>query len=198
MLALSGAMLVLAAVPSVSVLTVSARSASAGFTHGALAAVGVVAGDLCFILLAMLGLALLVEAMGSLSYLLQYLGGAYLIGLGIVLWRRRSRPPGFRDAAGASRLSSFASGLLVTLGDQKAILFYLGFLPAFFDLNALAVSDIVAIVAITILTVGGVKLGYAYAAHKAGRALGGKAGHAMRIAAACTLIGVGLFALLAG
>ncbi|WP_296895702.1 hypothetical protein [Thiobacillus sp.] len=48
-IALFGPMAVLAAVPSMSVLTVAARSASAGFVHGT-AAMGVVVGDVLFIL----------------------------------------------------------------------------------------------------------------------------------------------------
>lgn len=48
-IALFGAMAVLAAVPSMSVLTVAA-SVSAGFAHGAVAAMGVVVGDVLFIL----------------------------------------------------------------------------------------------------------------------------------------------------
>jgi len=49
-IALFGAIAVLAAVPSMSVLTVAARSVSAGFAHGAAAAMGVVVGDVLFIL----------------------------------------------------------------------------------------------------------------------------------------------------
>lgn len=44
--ALFVAMLILAAVPSVSVLTVTAKAASAGMLHGALTAAGIVLGDI--------------------------------------------------------------------------------------------------------------------------------------------------------
>ncbi|HRQ05881.1 MAG TPA: LysE family transporter, partial [Nitrosomonas halophila] len=63
-LALFVAMSVLAAVPSVSVLAVSAKSASFGFVHGACTVAGIVLGDIFFILFVVFGLALLVEAMG--------------------------------------------------------------------------------------------------------------------------------------
>lgn len=71
-LALFGAMAVLAAVPSVSVLAVAARSVSDGFAHGAATAMGVVVGDVLFILLALFGLALLAEAMGDLFFLVEW------------------------------------------------------------------------------------------------------------------------------
>jgi threonine/homoserine/homoserine lactone efflux protein len=195
MAALFGAMAVLAAVPSVSVLAVSARSASSGFVHGALTALGVVTGDLAFILLAVFGLALLAEAMGSMFHLVRYLGGVYLIWLGIVLWQTRTRTAEIGEPSGSSLRSSFMTGLLVTLGDQKAVLFYLGFLPAFVDLSAMSYLDIGAVVAIAILAVGGVKLGYAYAAHRAGRFFGAKTGKFLHVAAACIMVAVGIFIL---
>lgn len=45
--------------------------------------------------------------------------------------------------------AGFVAGLVVILGNPKAILFYMGFLPGFFDLSSLTVSDIVAICAIS-------------------------------------------------
>lgn len=193
MVALFGAMAMLAAVPSVSVLAVSARSASSGFIHGAFTAMGIVVGDILFILLAMFGLALLVDALGSMFFLVKYLGGAYLIWLGIALWRSGARATEIGDATGASLQSSFMTGLLITLGDQKAVLFYLGFLPVFIDLAAMTYLDIGVVVGITILAVGGVKLGYAYAADSAGALFWAKAGKAMNAVAACLMIAAGTF-----
>jgi len=46
---------------------------------------------------------------------------------------------------------------MITLGDQKAILFYLGFFPAFLDLKAISALDAVIVLAITVVTVGGAK-----------------------------------------
>lgn len=190
--ALFAAMTLLAAMPSVSVLAVSARAASSGFAHGACTALGVVAGDLLFILLALFGLALLVDALGGLFVLVKYVGGAYLIWLGIALWRSRTRPARAGAAGGASLGSSFMTGLLITLGDQKAILFYLGFLPAFMDLSAVTCADAAAVAAVAVVAVGGVKLGYAYAAHRAGAVLGGRVGGFMNGAAALLVIAAGI------
>ena len=82
---LFGAMVILAFVPSVSVLAVTTRSAASGFIHGVFTTAGIVVGDVFFIILAIFGLLVLAEAMGSLFVLINYLGGAYLIWLGIVL-----------------------------------------------------------------------------------------------------------------
>jgi len=135
--ALFVAMVVLAAIPSVSVLTVSTRSAALGFRHGVLTAAGIVAGDLLFIAIALWGLSFLSDLLGNLTFLIRYLGGAYLLWLGIKTVRARSAHLKSKISrisqsdSSASRLSSFLTGLLITLADQKATLFYLGFFSSF-------------------------------------------------------------------
>lgn len=195
MAALFGAMALLAAVPSVSVLIVSARAASAGFTHGALAAAGIVAADILFILLALFGLALAAEALGEAFQWLRYAAALWLLWLAWGLFRAgaargpESAPP--RPTA----WSSFMAGFLLTLGDQKAILFYLGFFPAFLDLAAMTAGDAIAIVAIAILAVGSVKLAWAFAAARTGGIVGAQAGRVLNIAAAILLAAVALWLL---
>lgn len=155
MIALFGAMLVLAAIPSSSVLLVISRSAAEGFIHGVVTALGIVAGDIVFILIAILGLSLLADSMGDMFVLVKYLGAAYLFWMGISLLLTKSQTMKFDGSAEASLAASFMSGLLFTLTDQKAILFYLGFFPAFVDLLSLTLIDIGVIVSITLIAVGG-------------------------------------------
>ncbi len=158
-------MLLLAAVPSTSVALVVVRSATAGVEHGLAAAAGIVAGDLIFVLLAVLGMTALAETMGSFFVIMKMLGGAWLIWLGLDLLKRRN------PSAAAPQLTSrgstggsFAAGLLVTLGDVKAIFFYASLFPAFVDLGTLTGPQLRLILLLTVLTVGGVKMAYALAA----------------------------------
>lgn len=197
-LALFAAMTVLAALPSTSVFAVAARAAAHGFAHGAATSAGVVIGDILFILLAIFGLAVLAETLGSMFALLRYLGGAYLIWLGIRLWRLRRTSIADPEGGQASLRTSFTTGLLITLGDQKAILFYLGFLPAFVDLAAVSALDIGIIVTIAILAVGGVKLIYAALADRARAVLGSGLGSAMNGIAAALMIAIGLMLIFGG
>lgn len=192
LLALAGAMALLAAVPSLSVLAVTARAASGGFRQGALATLGIVVGDLLFIVLAIFGLVLLAEALGELFVLVRWLGAAWLVALGILLWRMAPPAGDAPPAAPTSGLASFLAGLLLTLGDQKAILFYLGFLPAFVEVGRLTLADAALVCAAAIVAVGGVKLAYAAAAARAGRALGPRAGRWLNRLAAVVLVLAGL------
>jgi threonine/homoserine/homoserine lactone efflux protein len=191
--ALFGAMAFLAAVPSVSVLAVSARAVSAGFLHGAVVAFGIVAADILFILLALFGLALLADALGDAFIWVKYAGAIYLIVLGASVLRAGAQWTGEAAAAENSRLSSFMSGFLITLGDQKAIFFYLGFLPAFVDLASVTVADTALVMAVTVVAVGGVKVVYAFVAARSGRLLGAQAGRLMNAAAGLVMIAVGAF-----
>ncbi|MHA7834237.1 MAG: LysE family translocator [Algiphilus sp.] len=184
-LALTAAMAVLAAVPSTSVMAVVARAASHGFGHGAAMALGVVAGDLVFIVLALVGLAVLVEWLGPLFVVIRWAAALYLVLLAFQLWRSTSRTTA-QNAPAQHRtwLGSFAAGLMITLADQKAVFFYLGFLPAFVSLEHVTALDTAALMAIALVAVGGVKLVYvALADQLRHRLRGGGVGVVQRLAA---------------
>ena len=190
-------MIVLAIVPSVSVLAVTARAAAFGFSHGLFTALGIVVADILFILVAVYGLALIAEMMGDQFRLIQYLGAAYLIWLGISLWRADVKTRATDQLRQSTWLSSFLTGLLITLGDQKAILFYLGFLPAFVDLATMTPLDTLIIIISAILGVGGAKVVYAFLADRASVLLKDSGAlHGINVLAACVMIAVGIVLLL--
>lgn len=193
-LALFTAMLVLAAVPGVSVLAVTARAASGGFFQGAWVALGIVTADTLFIVLAIFGLHAFVAAVGPAHQWLRILAALYLLWLAWRLWRAAARPA-VTVQGGAAARSAFMSGFLLTLGDQKAVLFYLGFLPAFIDLEQLTWADALAVIAIAAVAVGGVKLIYAGAAARAGRTLSAGFGAGLNRLASLVLLLVALILL---
>ena len=197
-LALAVSMALLAALPSTSVMAVTAQAAAYGFRHGAAVSAGVVVGDLVYILLAIFGLTLLVDAMDGMVDAIRYLGGLYLIWLGVRLWRAAPRGDDLDDEAnGAPSLrSSFVTGLLITLGDQKAVLFYLGFLPAFMNLGFVTATDVGVVALVAVLAVGGVKLLYAAAADRARTTFGKAASGAMNRLAGGVMIVLGLALML--
>ena len=192
-IALFFAMGTLALVPSTSVALVVARSSTYGLPSGAAVAAGIIAGDLIFVLLAVLGMSTLAEMIGSFFVVLKYLAGAYLIWFGISLLKAKPSLQMELPGGAVSTLpASFFSGLFLTLGDIKAIFFYASLFPAFVDLATLSAGDMAAIVALTLIAVGGVKLGYAYcAARAASVATKLNAAPAIRVAAGGWMIGAG-------
>jgi len=193
--ALFSAMIILAAIPSISVLTVSTKSATSGLIHGIFTTLGILVGDIIFIFIALRGLSFLMTIMGSLFSLVKYLGGAYLLLLGIGLCRSKLPDIETEMAVKSSLLSSFLTGLFITLADQKAILFYLGFFPAFLDLAQISDIDIILIIATTIVAVGGVKIGYAFMADRARLLLSHQTRKRINIMAGCVMIAVGVLLL---
>jgi threonine/homoserine/homoserine lactone efflux protein len=168
--AFAGAMFLLAVTPGPGVFATVARALASGFGHAAVLVLGIVIGDLVFLLLAIYGLAAVAGILGGLFTLVKLAGAAYLIWLGMKLWRSR---PVARTADDAIEETSWSanlvSGLVITLGNPKVILFYLGFLPAFVDLQTLQTADVAKIAAVVSLVLGATMLGYAYAAARARR-----------------------------
>lgn len=167
-MALLGIMIALAAMPSASVALVVTRSATLGVNQGIAVAAGIVVGDLIFAMLVILGLSVLAETLGSLFLIIRYLGATYLIWLGFTLLARK-HATGFttNSPAGKGRLTTgFLAGLALTLGDIKALFFYLSLFPMFIDLISLRLTDVFVITAVTVVAVGGVKVVYAFSAAK--------------------------------
>lgn len=188
-------MLLLAAIPSASVALVVTRSATLGVANGISVACGIVLGDLFFVVLAILGMSMLAEAMGTFFAVLRYLGGGYLIWLGFTLLRCKREINLMDDnASKLSLAASFVSGLLLTLGDIKAIIFYASLFPAFADMSNLSMTDIVGIVVVTVIAVGGVKIFYAIAAQRiVERFRNQQVQKITRTTTGCCMIGAGTF-----
>ncbi len=111
-------------------------------THGALhgrrktlfTVAGGALGFLGLIALSMLGIGALLKASAGALALLKLVGGAYLVWLGVQLWRS---PPVHLDAAAPVAAprgrAMFGQGLLTAVSNPKALLFFGAFLPQFID-----------------------------------------------------------------
>lgn len=169
LLGFAGAMFLLAITPGPGVFATVARALASGMGHAAVVVLGIVAGDLMFLLFAVFGLAALAELLGGFFTVVKYVGAAYLVWLGVRLWLAKPEDYTVRSIKELSWRANFLSGWFITLGNPKVILFYLGFLPTFVDLHALAIQDVLLIATVLSLVLGGVLLGYAYAADRARR-----------------------------
>ncbi len=168
-LGLAGAMLLLAVTPGPGVFATVARALASGVGHAAVVVLGIVTGDLLFLLLAIFGLSAIAELLGGLFTFVKYAGAAYLMWLGLKLWTAPPVPAHLKGVRELSWRANYTSGLVITLGNPKVILFYLGFLPTFLDLHRLDGADIAAAAGIVSVVLGAVLMGYAYAADRARR-----------------------------
>lgn len=162
------ALLVFAIVPGPGNFAVVARALSGGMGAAVAMIVGIAFGDLVFLTAAMAGMAAIGSMFGGFFIIVKYIGAAYLAWLGIQLWRQTPQlhePNGIRKRKGFPR--NAAAGFLLTLGNPKVILFYLGFLPVFVDLDRLSAGDAAALAIIVPVTVSLPLLGYAALAVRA-------------------------------
>ncbi|MFT0519267.1 LysE family translocator [Pseudomonas faucium] len=111
-------------------------------THGALygarrtlfTIVGGVFGFSALIALAMFGLSALLQASASVLTVLKWVGGAYLLWLGIQLWRSPAlQLEASQRTASLGNADLFRQGLLSAVANPKVLLFYGAFLPQFLD-----------------------------------------------------------------
>lgn len=111
-------------------------------SHGALyghrrALFTVAGGLLGFVVLmalSMFGIGALLQASADALTLLKWIGGAYLVWLGIQLWRSPPlRLTNLDDATARPGAQLFRQGLFSALSNPKVILFFGAFLPQFLD-----------------------------------------------------------------
>ena len=81
------AMALLAATPGPGVFATVARALASGFRQAASVGLGIVTGDLVFLLFAVYGLAAVAQWLGDFFTPVKYVGAVYLVWLGIGLWR---------------------------------------------------------------------------------------------------------------
>jgi len=148
-----GALAILFVTPGPVWAAMIARALAGGF-HGAWPlALGVVIGDAIWPVLAIFGVTWLVSLYGDFLLLLRYGGALMLVVMGVLLIRHADRRIGDNTRLTApGAWAGFSAGVLVILGNPKAILFYMGVLPGFFDVDLLTGWDI-AIIALVSMAV---------------------------------------------
>ena len=83
--------------------------------------------------LSMFGIGALLAANVGLLVVLKWLGGAYLVFLGIQVWRSPSLTESRTEVKSASGGKLFQAGLLSAISNPKGILFFVAFLPQFIE-----------------------------------------------------------------
>ncbi len=192
MLAFAGAMFLLAITPGPGVFATISRGLASGFNNAAFVVLGIVLGDIIFLLLAIFGLSAIASVLGDFFIIVKYLGGAYLLYLGYKILTSKIDETKVDGVYELSWKKNFLAGLLITLANPKVILFYLGFLPTFVNLQTLTAIDIIIISTIVTVVLGGVMLGYAYSASGAKKLFKSKsAKRKMNVVAGTTMLSAG-------
>jgi threonine/homoserine/homoserine lactone efflux protein len=145
----AGGMAALWAVPGPVWVALTARTLAGGFASAWPLAVGVVLGDAIWPLAAIFGLSWILSVYGGFLALLQWVAAVIFIIMGAMLIRKSGEVAGDSRLTRPGRLAGFLTGVAVVIGNPKAILFYMGMLPGFFDLTVLNGWDIAVILMVS-------------------------------------------------
>jgi threonine/homoserine/homoserine lactone efflux protein len=136
-------------------------------------------GEAVWLTLAVTGLAMVAHSFAMLFTLLKYLGVAYLLFLA---WKMWSAPSALaEDTLPMQRpWRMFGTGLLITLGNPKIMVFYLALLPTIVDLDRIGPLNWIQLTVTMLVVLATVDLGWALLAARARRLL--RSSRAVRIA----------------
>ncbi|MHA6264227.1 LysE family translocator [Arenibacterium sp. CAU 1754] len=146
----AGAVFVLFLTPGPVWMALTARTLSGGFNAAWPLTLGVVVGDMLWPVLAILGVSWITAASAQIAVGLKIVAVIMFITMGLLTIRNAGRTISTDSRlTQPGMLAGFLAGLVVILGNPKAVLFYMGLLPGFFDLTRVTGWDIAAIVGVS-------------------------------------------------
>ncbi|WP_432448388.1 LysE family translocator [Aliiroseovarius marinus] len=123
-----------------------ARVLAGGYAQAWPLTLGVAVGDIFWSVLAALGMGWVAASVEGGMLVLRIIAALFFLWLGITIIRSAGQKvTGDGRLTRPGMLAGFVAGLIVILSNPKAILFYMGVLPGFFDLSRLTGVDIIAI-----------------------------------------------------
>lgn len=189
----AGGMAILWVIPGPVWVALTARALSGGFAAAWPLAVGVAVGDVVWPMAAIFGLSWILSIYGGFLEALKWVASGIFLLMGLTLMRKPAA-----SLSADSRMTrpgvwvGFAVGVAAVIGNPKAILFYMGVLPGFFDLTRVTPADIAAILFVSMLIPMLGNLGLALFLDRARRLMSSpEAMRRLNIVSGILLIGVG-------
>lgn len=124
------AFIILLAIPGPGNLALILSTGKGGIRGGLASTLGIIVGDQVLMWLAVAGVAAVLKAYPTAFHLVQWLGAAYLIWLGL---RMLLAKPGAAPTLEIRPRQYLRQTCLITLFNPKAIVFYMAFFPLFID-----------------------------------------------------------------
>lgn len=148
----AGALAVLFLTPGPVWVALTVRAISGGFAAAWPLAMGVVVGDVIWPIFAILGVNWIVGTFEHFMTALRLFAVLIFWWMGFQLIRKADHRINTDQRLSArDGWSGFAAGVAVIMSNPKAILFYMGVLPGFFDVTTTSVADIAAIATVSFI-----------------------------------------------
>ncbi len=152
--------------PSIAVLVAQVLTRGAATVIPFVAAMWI--GEAAWLAAAVAGLSVLAERLHLVFVAVKWAGIAYLAFLAVRMWRAPATTAA--EAAGEPRgsaLARFGSGLALTLGNPKIMVFYVALLPSLLDVGAIGLADWALLTLVQVAVMAVCDLGWIAAAARA-------------------------------
>ncbi|MAS14180.1 LysE family translocator [Nitratireductor rhodophyticola] len=176
----AGALLVAAGSPGPSIAALVARVITRGWRDVLPFLAAMWIGEGIWLSFAILGLAYVAETFHMAFVAIKYAGVAYLLYLAWKMWTAPVETGGEALPNAGSRLRLFFTGMAVTLGNPKIMMFYLALLPTIIDVASVTLVGWAELTLTMVVVLVAVDAVWVLAATQARRLL--KSPRAMRIA----------------
>ncbi|MEO6395146.1 MAG: LysE family translocator [Devosia sp.] len=144
-------------VPGPGVAAIVGRALGGGFKAAVPMVIGILAGDLVYLAFAIFGLAAIATVFGPVFIVVRFASAAYLLFIAWQFWTAKAGSEQLSPRAVEPWWRTATAGFALTLGNPKAIGFYLALLPTLIPLESiswLGFAELTGIVAIVLLIIG--------------------------------------------
>lgn len=170
-LAFTAATAILLVIPGPTIVLVISYALGQGWRSALPMAVGVALGDFTAMTVSLLGLGALLATSATVFTILKWVGAAYLIWLGIKLWRAGGQLNATPKTDRATALKMMGHAWIVTALNPKGITFFVAFLPQFLDTQAPFLTQMILLESTFLILAFANVIGYALVASKARSAI---------------------------
>jgi len=147
--AYAAALFIAAAIPGPGITAIVARALGSNFRETFFMGLGLVLGDMTYLTAVILGLAFVAQTFTGVFIVIKVAGALYLSYIAYKLWTAGLLPQDIAAKKASNVGMSFLSGLLVTLGNPKTMLFYVALVPTLIDLNGIGLREYAILLATT-------------------------------------------------
>jgi threonine/homoserine/homoserine lactone efflux protein len=170
LLIFAGIYAVAVATPGPGIALVISRALGRGLSGLPWFIAGFVVGDLVLMTVAVSGLALVAQTFETAFLVVRVAGALYLLWMAWKIWTAPVRSVEVQpDAIKEAPCSAFLSSLSLTLGNPKAITFFVSVMPLAVDFTTLSISAYLELVVAIIVVITPVLAGWALLADRARR-----------------------------
>jgi threonine/homoserine/homoserine lactone efflux protein len=176
MLIFGGALMINAGMPGPSIAALVARVLASGPRDVLPFLAAMWIGEGLWLGAAAFGLSVLAQTFHAGFIVLKYCGVAYLLYLAWKMWTVAGREAGEAETPQGSPMQMFLTGLAITFGNPKLMVFYLALLPSIINLKMLTLTGFAALLLTMMTVLAGVDLAWVLLAHSARRLIRSRRG----------------------